>query len=200
MAKKVTIILPPGIAVWPKLDQVDVYQPIDKKGRPSGAAKRRFITRVKYTDEDRRKVDDFLKQCLKNFNLEDGKLPWKKDKKTGELTLEATSGENYRPPVFDAKNRKVPAKVIIGGGSIIKLDVTVNPYTVFGSGINLYINSVQLLDLKQRDGNRFEETEGFTCGDDEDEADDSSTSRRVAVRSASPPPEHRVELKLPEPD
>ena len=201
MAKKVTIILPAGIAVWPKLDQVDVYQPIDKKGRPSGAAKRRFITRVKYNDEDRRKVDDFLKQCLKNFNLEDGKLPWKKDKKTGELTLEATSGEKYRPPVFDAKNRKVPAKVIIGGGSTIKLDVTVNPYTGFGGGINLYINSVQLLDLKQRDDNRFEETEGFTCGgDDEDEADDSSTSRRVAVRSASPPPEHRVELKLPEPD
>ena len=199
MAKKVTIILPAGIAVWPKLDQVDVYQPTDKKGRPSGAAKRRFITRVKFNDEDHRKVDDFLKQCLKDFNLEDGKLPWKKDKKTGELTLEATSGEKYRPPVFDAKNRRVPANVIIGGGSTIKLDVTVNPYRGFGGGINLYINSVQLLDLKQRDGNRFEETEGFTYGDDKDEADDSSTSRRVAVRSASPPPEP-VELKLSEPD
>src|ERR1700688_123023 len=185
MVKKATIILPAGIAVWPKLDQADVYQPTDKKGRPSGAEKRPFITRVKYNDEDHRKVDDFLKQCLKNFNLEDGKLPWKKDKKTGELTLEATSGEKYRPPVFDAKNRKVPAKVIIGGGSTIKLDVTVNPYTGFGGGINLYINSVQLLDLKQRDGNRFEETEGFTsCGADEDEADDSSTSRRVPLRSA----------------
>src|SRR6266849_3390697 len=127
MAKKVTIILPAGIAVWPKLDQVDVYQPTDKKGRPSGAEKRRFITRVKYNDEDHREVDDFLKQCLKDFDLEDGKLPWKKDKKTGGLTLEATSDD--RPPVFDAKNRKVPAKVIIGGGSTIKLDVTVNPYT-----------------------------------------------------------------------
>lgn len=80
----------------------------------------------------------------------------------------------------------MPAKVIIGGGSTIKLDVTVNPYTGFGGGINLYINSVQLLGLKQPDGNRFEETEGFTCGgDDDDEADDSSASRRVAVRSAS---------------
>ena len=188
MAKKVTIILPAGIAVWPKLDQVDVYQPTDKKGRPSGAEKRRFITRVKYNDEDHRKVDDFLKQCLKDFDLEDGKLPWKKDKKTGGLTLEATSDD--RPPVFDAKNRKVPAKVIIGGGSTIKLDVTVNPYTGFGGGINLYINSVQLLDLKQRDANQFEETEGFTYGgDDEDEADESSTTRRAAVRSVSPPPE-----------
>src|SRR3984893_9196960 len=114
MAKKVTIILPAGIAVWPKLDQVDVYQPTDKPRSSLGVRHRVFICRVKYNDEDRRKVDDFLKQCLKNFNLEDGKLPWKKDKKTGELTLEATSDENYRPPVFDAKNRKVPAKVIIG--------------------------------------------------------------------------------------
>jgi hypothetical protein len=166
MAKKVRIILPPGIAVWPKLDKTDVYQPIDKKGRPSGAEKRRFITGVKYNDEDHRKVDDFLKQCLQDFDLEDGKLPWKK-LKTGELTLEATSDD--RPPVFDAKNRGVPEKVIIGGGSTIKLDVTVNPYTSFGGGINLYINYVQLLDLKQREANRFEETEGFTYGgDDED--------------------------------
>jgi len=190
MVKKATIILPAGIAVWPKLDQVDVYQPTDKKGRPSGAEKRRFITRVKYNDEDHRKVDDFLKQCLIDFDLEDGNLPWKKDRKTGELTLQATSGEKYRPPVFDAKNRKVPGKIIVGGGSTIKLDVTVNPYTGFGGGINLYINSVQLLDLKQRDANRFDETEGFTYGgDDEDEAEDSSTSRRAAVRSASAPPE-----------
>ena len=110
MAKKVTIILPAGIAVWPKLNQVDVYQPTDKKGRPSGAAKRRFITRVKYNDEDHRKVDDFLKQCLKDFNLEDGKLPWKKDKKTGELTLEATSGEKYRPPCSTPRTARCPRR------------------------------------------------------------------------------------------
>jgi hypothetical protein len=189
MVKKATIILPAGIAVWPKLDQVDVYQPTDRKGRPTGAEKRRFITRVKYNDEDHRKVDDFLKQCLIDFDLKDGNLPWKKDRKTGELTLQATSDEKYRPPVFDARNRKVPEKIIIGGGSTIKLDVTVNAYTGFGGGINLYINSVQLLDLKQRDTNRFEETEGFTYGGDEDEAEDSSTSRRAAVRSASAPPE-----------
>src|SRR5258708_33033391 len=119
MAKKVTIILPAGIAVWPKLDQVDVYQPTDKKGRPNGAEKRRFITRVKYNDEDHRKVDDFLKQCLIDFDLEDGNLPWKKDRKTGELTLQATSGEKYRPTVFDARNCKLPRKIIIGGSAAI---------------------------------------------------------------------------------
>lgn len=169
MTKKTTIILPPGIAVWPKLNEVDVYQPVDKKGRPSGAEKRRYITRIKFDDENFREVDEFLKQCLKDFDLEDGKLPWKKDKKTGELLLEATSGEKYRPAVWDAKNRKVPAKVIIGGGSELRLDVTVNPYTGFGGGINLYINAVKLLKLKQREENRFEEEEGYTYeGDDEE--------------------------------
>jgi hypothetical protein len=177
MTKKVTIILPKGIAVWPKLNEVDVYQPTDKKGRPSGAEKRRYITRIKFDDVNFRKVDDYLKQQLKDFDLEDGKLPWKKDKKTGELHLEATSGEKYRPPVFDAKGNKVPAKVVIGGGSTLKLDVTVNPYTGFGGGINLYINSVQLLDLKQRDANRFEEEEGFTYnGDDADDEPDTTTA------------------------
>jgi hypothetical protein len=188
MVKKATIILPAGIAVWPKLDQVDVYQPTDRKGRPTGVERRRFVTRVKYNDEDHRKVDDFLKQCLIDFDLEDGNLPWKKDRKTGELTLQATSDENHRPPVFDARNRKVPGKIIIGGGSTIKLDVTVNPYTGFGGGINLYINSVQLLDLKQRDANRFEQTEGFIYAG-EDEAEDSSTSRRAVIHAASAPPE-----------
>jgi hypothetical protein len=172
MTKKVTIILPPGEAIWPKLNEVDVYQPVDKKGRPSGAEKRRFITRIKFSDENFRKVDDFLKEQLKAFDLdEDSKLPWKKDKKTGELHLEATSGEKYRPPVFDAKNNKVPSKVIIGGGSRIRLDVTVNPYTGFGGGINLYINAVKLLELKQREQNRFEEEEGFAYTGDDDEGD-----------------------------
>lgn len=161
MAKKVTIILPRATAVWPKLNEVDVYQPVDKKGKPSGAEKRRFLTRLKFEDADHVKVDAFLKKALKDFDIEDGKLPWKKDKKTGELHLEATSGEDYPPPFFDAKGNEVPrSKVKIGGGSTIKLDVTVNPYTGFGGGINLYINSVQLIELKQRAASRFEAEEG----------------------------------------
>lgn len=178
MTKKITKILPAGIAVFPKLDQVDVYQPVDKKGRPNGAEKRRYITRVKFSDEDHRKVDAFLKKCAAELGVEDGKLPWKKDKKDGSLSLVATSGAKYRPPVFDAKNRKVDPGVVIGGGSKIRLDVSVNPYDGFGGGINLYINAVQLLELKQSDfgKSRFEETEGFAGGSDEKDDDEETGS------------------------
>ncbi|WP_456723016.1 hypothetical protein [Bradyrhizobium sp. USDA 4350] len=161
--------------MWPKLNEVDVYQPVDKKGRPSGAEKRRYIVNLKFSDADHRAVDEWLDGLLKEFDLEDGKKPWKKDKKTGELTLVATSGEDYRPTVYDAKKQEVPVTVKIGGGSIGKVYVTVNPYTGFGGGINLYINSLQLLELKQRDENPFDEEEGFASNgssksdDDEDQ-------------------------------
>jgi hypothetical protein len=183
MAKRVSIILPRATAVFPKLNEVDVYQPVDKKGKPSGAEKRRFLTRLEFNAEDHRKVDDYLKKCLKDFDLDEGsKLPWKAEKKdkkpTGKLHLEATSGEDYPPPFFDAKGNEVPrSKVKIGGGSVIKVDVTVNPYTGFGGGINLYINSVQIIELKQRSTNRFEAEEGgFEYeGGAKDDADEEDT-------------------------
>jgi hypothetical protein len=153
-----------------------VYQPVDKKGRLSGAEKRRYITNVKFNDEDHRAVDAWLDGILKEFDLEDGKKPWKKDKKTGELTLVATSGEQYRPAVYDAEKQEVPSTVKIGGGSKLKLYVTANPYTGFGGGVNLYINSVQLLELKQRDENPFDEEDGFKApkASSRDDTDDTA--------------------------
>lgn len=165
---KTSIILPKGTAVYPKLNEIDVYQPLDNKGRPKGDEKRRFLTGIKFDDDNHRKVDEYLKKQLKINDLEGCKLPWKKDKKDGSLSLQMTSGEDYPPPFFDAQGNEVPrSKVKIGGGSILKVDVTVNPYTGFGGGINLYINSVQIIELKSRSANRFEaEAGGFVFADD----------------------------------
>jgi len=170
---KVSVILPKAKAVFPKLNEVDVFKP---KG---GKEKRRFITRLEFNDEDHRKVDAYLKKQLKANGLEGCKLPWKEEKdkdkkKTGKLHLEMTSGEDYPPPFFDAKGNEVPrSKVKIGGGSIIKVDVTVNPYDGFGGGINLYMNSIQIIKLEQRSNNRFEVEEGgFTFGDDNGDTED----------------------------
>ena len=46
MATKKERIVIRGIARWPKLDEIDVYQPVDKSGRPNGAQKRRYITGI----------------------------------------------------------------------------------------------------------------------------------------------------------
>lgn len=171
MAKKEKFITPVGIAVWPKLDEVDVYQPVDKKGRPNGAEKRRYITRIKFSDTDLATVQAYLKQKAAELlpDAENAKLPIKKDKKTGELSLEATSGEKYRPAVFDAKNNKIPGGLPIGGGSKIRLDLSINAYEGFGGGVNLYINAVQVLDLVEKGVGKssFEEADGFEFDGDE---------------------------------
>ena len=181
MAKNITVTLPKGVAVWPELNEVDIYQPVDKKGRPSGAEKRRFITRLEFNDEDHRKVDAYLKKVLKDHDMEGGKLPWrdeKKDgKKTGKKHLEMTSGEKYPPPFIDSRGNEIPRnKVKVGGGSILKVDVTVNVYTGFGGGINLYINDVMIVELKQLQLNKMASEEGgFVyegAADDDNEDDD----------------------------
>ncbi|MFI4971117.1 MAG: hypothetical protein ACHP7H_00440 [Hyphomicrobiales bacterium] len=185
MAKKISVTLPKGAAVWPKLNEVDVYQPVDKKGKPSGAEKRRFITRLEFNDEDHRKVDAYLRKQLADNDMEGGKLPWrdeKKDgKKTGKKHLEMTSGEKFPPPFIDSKGNDIPrSKVKIGGGSILKINVTVNPYTGFGGGINLYMNDVMIVELKQRVRNQIEAEEngfvydGNASGDDSEDLDDTS--------------------------
>lgn len=179
MAKKIKKVLPVATFVWPKLNEVDVYQPVDKKGRPSGAEKRRFVVNLKFNDDDHRAVDKWLDEVMADAGVEDGKKPWRKDKKTGEMTLVATSGEQYRPTVYDAAKQEIPVTTKIGGGTKGKVFVTVNPYTGFGGGVNLYINSVQVLDLVQRDENPFDEEEGFSQSkasdrprEDEDAQDD----------------------------
>jgi len=104
-------------------------------------------------------------------------LPWKKDKKNGDITLFAFSGEKFKPPVFDAKNRRLPDSVVVGGGSKVRIGVTVNPFDGFGGGVNLYLNAVQVLDLKQSEAGKstFEEAEGFAYTGDDDAAADTGS-------------------------
>jgi hypothetical protein len=182
--KKPRMILPVGIAVWPHLNEIEVYQPVDKKGKPNGAQKRHFITKVRYDSAQLSAIKAELKKhALKlgvgEDEIDSIKLPFKKIKvkdKEGNVTgheflLQATSGEKYRPPAFDAKNNKLPPSVTIGGGSKIRLDVTVNYYDGFGGGINLYMNAVQVIELVEggQFQNNFGEEEGFEYGDEDGE-------------------------------
>jgi hypothetical protein len=162
---KITKTLPEGTAVFPKLDKVDVYQPKNAKGQNSGEEKRTWNTRVKYGDEDHRAIDAWLKKLAKDAGLTSvANWPWKKDKKTGELTLMVSSGEEYKPGLYDAKNKKLPEGTVIGGGSRIKVNVSPFVYEGLGGGIKLYLNAVQVIKLERGGANGvspFEEEEGY---------------------------------------
>src|SRR6516225_3645234 len=122
---KITKTLPIGTAVFPKLDKVDVYQPKNAKGQAMGEPKRTWNTRIKFNDEDHREVDAWIKKLAKDAGLKNpANWPWKTDKKTGEVTLMVSSGEEYKPGLFDAHNKPIPDGVVIGGGSQIRANVS----------------------------------------------------------------------------
>lgn len=156
--------LPDAVAVFPKLDKVDVYQPKNAKGQPQGDPKRTFNTRLKFAPEDHREVDAWLKQLAKDAGLKTvANWPWKKDKKTGEVTLVVSTGEEYPPGLYDSKNKKLPAGTVIGGGSVLKTNVSPFVYEGLGGGIKLYLNAVMVKKLERGGGNGvspFEEEEG----------------------------------------
>lgn len=172
--KKISFITPVVTLVWPKLNEPDVYKP--KKGEP----KIRYVTDAKLEPADLKKLQKYLGDLAAKYlpDVEEPKLPFKKDKKSGDILITASSGVKFKPPVFDAKNQKIPASVLIGGGTKAKLDLNVNFYEMSStnSGINLYIRAVQVLELQEGGfKSSFEEADGFSysgVAGDEDETRD----------------------------
>jgi hypothetical protein len=171
--KKERFITPALLAVWPKLDVVDVYKP------ESGPEQRRYVTDAAEVNAgDLEKVKAYLlkkfKEAYPDYENEPN-MPFKeetqKDKKTGKksktgrILITAKSGEKFKPPMFDAKNKRIADDVAIGGGTKFKLDLTIFPYkmTSKNAGITLYINAVQVLDLVEKGigKSNFEEADGF---------------------------------------
>jgi hypothetical protein len=165
MAKREYIRLPKGTAVYPKLDEVDVYQPKKKDGTPKGPAVRKFVTRIAFEPEQMAQAEKDLREAAKKLGLDPKtvKLPFKTNK-DGGLELEAKRAEKLGPPMmFDAKNNKLPT-LAIGGGSILRLKVAVNDYENDDEQacINLYIDQVQVIKLVEKNSAKssFEEADG----------------------------------------
>src|SRR5206468_275362 len=93
------------------------------------------------------------KQLAKDGGLKNPQnMPWKKDKKTGELSLMVSSGEDYKPGLYDSKNKALPEGTVIGGGSKIRVNVSPFVYEGVGGGVKLYLNAVQVISLERGGG------------------------------------------------
>lgn len=176
----ITYVTDPLVLVYPKFETPDVYTP--KGGAPGKPA---YKTDAKAPEGSQaiEKAQAFvLKELLKLFPDMDPKTrrrvlkngdtktvywPFKVDK-DGVTTLTAKSGRTtkdgalMRVPMFDARNQKMPEGVYPGGGTVARLDLTLNAMPNDG-GINFYINAVQVLKLEESSfgKNNFEPTEGY---------------------------------------
>lgn len=69
------------------------------------------------------------------------------DKPTGRFYVTFKTGDKFKPGVFDRFGNPIPESVMIGNGSMVRVNYVENTYTAFGGGINFYLNAVQVLDL-----------------------------------------------------
>jgi hypothetical protein len=168
--KRVRLTLPAGAAYYPNLDAPRQFM---RDGKPEGDPK--FDTGVIYEGKALETVRSMLDEAAETLGFDSDdrpKLPLGKNKKTGDMVFKAHSGKDFKPIIVDAKLNPLPAGVRIGGGSIIKVDVTLDAYEGFGGGITAYLNGVQVLKFEEDTFGkpRFDAEEGYQY---ENEAEDS---------------------------
>jgi hypothetical protein len=108
------------------------------------------------------------------------KLPLEKQE-DGTVLLRTHS--KSKPPLMDIKGNEVKATVKLGGGSVVKLGITLQAYDNGGKkGVTAYLNGVQIIKLVEYGGgtpqfgsaeDEVEDGEGFVAGSEsfEDETD-----------------------------
>jgi hypothetical protein len=187
--KYITYITDPMVLVYPKFETPDVY--VDPKTKVAG--KPAYKTDAKDLPENSiaiSKAQGFvLKELIKMFpdmdpvtrrrtmpNGDTKTVYWPfKVSKDGTETLTASTkrtnkaGELQRVPLFGANNKALPEGIYPGGGTIGRLDLTLNAMPNDG-GINFYINAVQVLKLEESSFGKsnFEPTEGYVYEPEED--------------------------------
>lgn len=172
---------PKGIAKYPHLNKTEIIKGIDTE--------KYSITLL--VDPDDPVVEEWLGKlekdmkagCPKGTNLPfSDEIDKQTEKPTGMVQVKFKSA--YKPQVFDSKCQKLPEGVNVGGGSLVRVSFIESWYTAFGGGMNLYLQAVQVLDLKEYAG-RDPEDLGF-APEEGFEGDQ--------------PPEEFSDKKEPEPD
>lgn len=179
MAEKkntVRMTSPKGVAKYPKLGEPDTRFKEDGEFNvkllldADDAATKEFMKALReVTDAGAEEARKDLKP-VKAKTLE-VVYPYKDeaDRETGEptgniefnfktsATYKTKDGEmkQRKVPLFDSKGKAIERKVNVGGGSIIKVNFTPGPYYMANgnkAGVSLYINAVQILQLKEWKG------------------------------------------------
>ena len=95
-------------------------------------------------------------------------LPYKEDgddiifKFKQKASIKGRGGESRNIKIMVVDSHMKPCNVDIGWGSTVKVSYSPIPYTVNGkSGVTLYFNAVQVIDLVEYETSGFAKEEGF---------------------------------------
>lgn len=80
------------------------------------------------------------------------------DQPTGRWYVTFKTNDKFKPGVFDSYGKVIPETVLIGNGSLVRVNYCENVYDAFGGGINFYLNAVQvvaLVEYSNKDASAF---------------------------------------------
>jgi hypothetical protein len=160
ISKTIRFVTPVGVAVYPKISEPDT------KGKYADGKYKTDVDFGDHTDALIKKFEDAAKAWGAPMNLPVVEQKDKDKKPTGKRLIRFKS--KYRPAVFDAKKNPLPENMVIGGGSEIRIDCTLFPYTEGKGGVALRLGPVQVANLVEggEGAANFDEMEGFTYDDD----------------------------------
>jgi hypothetical protein len=160
------ITSPKGVAMYPWLTRPDT------KWSPEGVYKISVSV-----PSDSKEVQEFCDKVREKFTDEFGTkkiakaiFPFKEDEEGNTII---TFKSKKAPRLFNSKGQPVKntEDLKIGGGSIVKVNASINPYDKgINTGVALYLNAVQIIELVEFGSKSLfgDEGEGF-AGEDEDE-------------------------------
>jgi len=127
--------------------------------KPNDAPKYSVTLKMDPENEDVKKFAKAVAEFTKG-----GKVPITRDKETNWLMVKFHS---LKPVVVvDSQNTMLPAGVLVGKGSMVRVQFNVSPYEGFGGGYTFYFNGVQVIKLVERAATvSFLKTDGYVAGD-----------------------------------
>lgn len=150
---------PKGIAAWPKLEKEDPkYGGYSVKLVVEKDAAQPFIDAINDEVEGEKGKKGMAKFSPPYAENENGQIEFRFKTKT-------------KPTLFDSKGKPITKDLNVGSGSVLKIAGGHGVTEVQGKiYCTLWINAVQVIDLKQYSGSAFGAEEGGYVADDDEEA------------------------------
>lgn len=167
--KKPRFTTPRGVAVFPHLDKPDTkFAKEGEEGKYSVKLRLRLDEARPLIDQLNAEMAASLKEAIADpankGKAKQADPPYQIDEESGTVTV--TFKSKLKPALFDATPKPIEAEV--WGGSEIKVNFCIGRFftKLVGAGVTLYLNAVQVLQLRTRGMGGDAGAYGFQ-GDDE---------------------------------
>lgn len=167
---KAKFVSPKGSAVWPWFSVPDTRFDVEGKFKTDLLVSKDAAQDM-MAEAKKIYVEEFGEKALNK-----AKWPFEIDEESGGVRFRAKSSK--KPVLYDAAGSIIKEDLNVGNGSEIKISGVMSTYNAGGAtGVTMYLNAVQIIDLVEFGGSSFEPVEdGYVHATETEEPQNSATS------------------------